>query len=748
MKNRKYVDVVFGLNIDRTLQYLCPPKLSAKAYPGMRVLAPLKGRPMTGLIVSTGKEAKLSRVLPIRGLLDEEPIVDAHLMNLVSWLSDYYLCSMGTALKTVIPSVILQPGKSTLGESAGTRLFVSPGDARSDSTKPPTERQQAVIDLVSEKGGLPASELIKKLKTDYRTLHSLEGRGLLRLSLKDGLVEDAAEDAIPPARPVLSETQKKVSGAIGRAVEGRKFKKLILHGPPGSGKWDIILDVVRHHLEEDMQAIILVPELSLTPLLLKRLKSFFPGGVAVFHSRLSAGRRKRSWRNCREGKIKIVIGSRSAVFAPLTKPGIIFVCEEQETSYKSEESPRYHAREVAIKRARLAGVPVVLSSSAPSLETLGRRDAADTIYLEIPPSPELRGKVGIKLVDMRNEKIKTGSILSGMMRYSLKATLSKKGKTILFVNRRGIASAAFCASCRYTHRCSNCSTTLAYHGGDGLMSCRVCGYSEPVFIVCPRCGGSIMRTGSPGTAGVEKEVRLLFPSARTGRMDRDTVSRWVDLERTIADFNEGRTDVLVGTQILTGGMGWRGVSLVGVIDADTALHRPDFRAAERTFQLLTQVTGSAGRGMPGGRVVIQTRYPDHYAIQAVQKGVQDLFYRQEMALRAEVGFPPFRSLILMLIEGRSQKSVDNRARTLRNIIDKDAAGLYGADRMASGMEVLGPHPAPMLQKRGRYRQQILIKGPDEEETHRLLRVSMPKIKAAAGRGGIKISLDVDPVDFL
>ncbi len=739
----KYLDVAFPLNVESSFQYLCPPELEELAVPGARVMAPLHGRLLHGLVVSAGSSARVSRVLPIAAAPDPAPLLDASLLGLVQWLAEYYLTGVGMALRAAVPPAVLRHGLAAPRADQGRLVAAADVPVPPDTT--PTPRQSAVLQALLAAGSLPAAELIRRTGTDHRALRLMASRGLLRLSREEQA--GRARPAGPPAaRPEATPAQTEAIGSLGLALSEGVFRRILLQGPPGSGKMEVILRSLAISLPPDRQALILVPEISLTQPLVERLEDFFPSEVAAFHGRLPEGRRRSIWLACRAGRVRVVIGSRSAVFAPLPSLGVVVVDGEHDPSYKSEETPRYHAREAAIELARRAGVPVILSSPAPSLETramCGRKEAA---CLRLPSRAAAR-RVRFQTVDLRREHPPRGRSLSGAMVHALRTTLAEGRRAVLFVNRRGMAAAAFCADCLFSPRCPRCQSPLACDDELGLLLCRLCGFAQHAALECPRCGGSTLRPGSPGTKGVAGEAAGLFPGARLGVVDSDAVTRPGDQERIMAAFDRGEIDILVGTQMLARGASWPGVSLVGVVDADTALNRPDFRAAERTFQLLTELCGRAGQDVPRLKVVLQTRHPGHYAFQAVSEGDPDIFYRQEASLRAEAGFPPFGRLILIVIEDAAREALEARAAAIRRALDQALATL-AAEEGHPVLEILGPHAAPRPLKRGLHRQQILLKGPTSGAVHRLAREGL-RLSPASPRGtGRRLVVDVDPVDLL
>lgn len=502
----------------------------------------------------------------------------------------------------------------------------------------------------------------------------------------------------------------------------RKNRVTLLHGITASGKTEIYLRRVEDVVKEGKQAIILVPEIALTPQTIERFSSRFT--TTVLHSRLTPKERRESWNRMMRGEVQVVVGARSAVFAPFPNLGLIVIDEEHEQSYKQEQQPRYHARDVALKRSELGNIPVILGTATPSLETFhvfqqgtpGHAYVAMNERIDDLPLPN------VDLVDMR-EELKNGNntVLSGRLRERLQRCIEQGEQAIILLNRRGFSSFVMCRACGTTLMCPHCQVTLTYHN-DHLLKCHYCGHEQPGQSACPKCHSVYFKQVGTGTQKAEAELLSSFKNIQLLRMDKDTTQKRGAHASILEKFRKGEGNVLLGTQMIAKGLDFPNVTLVGVLNADIALHMPDFRAAERTFQLMTQVAGRSGRGLKGGAVVVQTYNPDHYALQAAQGHDYQTFYNEEIEYRRALRYPPFSKLVNLVVSSADQKKAQRHANNVAALITIG--------------EVMGPVPAPLPRLRGKYRFQILVKDgiiPDE---------------ALAAPAGIKIDIDVDPVSLL
>ncbi len=574
-----------------------------------------------------------------------------------------------------------------------------------------------------------------------------EERELVRSTRVDPLVE-------PVAAPELTGHQRAALAEISTAIEAGRFAQFLLYGITGSGKTEVYQRAAELALARGKSAIVLVPEISLTHQLVDRFRARFGERVAVLHSGLSGGERFDQWRTIREGRVPIAIGARSAVFAPYTDLGLIVIDEEHEPAYKSEEGFRYHAREVARLRAERAGCPLLLGSATPDVGTAWRCAHGEVERLILPERVASRPLPTVEIVDLAAERARGGrrSMLSRPLRQALAETLAAGRQAILFLNRRGFAGRVFCFACGFALHCKHCDVSLVYHSSDGPrrvrdplegeLRCHYCGYREDPVEACPNCASPEGGMQGFGTERLLEEVVATYPGARIGRLDRDTSARKGAQRAILAGFHRGELDVLVGTQMVAKGHDVPGVTLVGVIAADLGLHFPDFRAGERTFQLLTQVAGRAGRGDDPGRVVIQTFLPAHYAIALAKTHDYPRFYREEIARRRPHGWPPFRELVQLSFSGRRAPAVEAAAVTLAGL----AKTVSLDDLDGAAVEVLGPAPAPLSRIRDEFRWQLLLAGSHEA----VRRVATELARQARGPGfaGVSVRLDAGPLQML
>jgi primosomal protein N' (replication factor Y) len=544
-------------------------------------------------------------------------------------------------------------------------------------------------------------------------------------------------------RPELTPKQIKALETIVKGIESLRFSPFLLYGITGSGKTEIYLRAIERVVKEGRQAIVLVPEISLTPQLIGQFLERFSGRVATLHSGLSRGERYDEWRRIREGKVDIAIGARSAIFAPFERLGMIIVDEEHETSYKQEEKLRYNARDVAAVRAKLCDAVLILGSATPSLEAYHNAVAEKFRLLKLDERIEGRPLPSVEIVDMRREEGK-GLIFSEKLRNALEENLALGRQSLLFLNRRGFASFIQCPDCGFVFKCPNCSVSLTHHFRGKKLLCHYCNYAIMVPDLCPDCQSYRIRSFGIGTERLEEEIRKMFPQATVDRMDRDTTRRKRSHQRILKKVKSRETDILVGTQMIAKGHDFPHVTLVGVICADLSLNFPDFRSSERTFQLLTQVAGRAGRGINPGKVIIQTFNPDHYSIQMARDQDFTEFYREELRFREELGYPPFSRFINIRIDATSQKRAVKTAEEVgewgRRLLRK---GSYGR-----GIEILGPSPAPLVKIKGKYRYQMLIKGKQVNPLHRFVEELVRETKKRWPGRGISLTIDVDPISVM
>ena len=736
------IDVAIPLHLHSTFHYLVPPELASEITTGKRVLVPFGRRRMVGLVL--GPVESSGELKPVIALLDPEPLLTADELEFLRWASSYYLHPLGEVIRAALPAGLLSPPRSDEQGEALTNHRASiqhePFFLITTGSKAHPRlgsRAQAIFGAITAAGELSRKELRRQFGEPGEQLKRLVELGLITREERELYRDPFREEVVlRDEELLLNEHQAAACDAVVAALHRKTFAPFLLHGVTGSGKTEVYLQTIARAMEIGKNALVLVPEIALTPQLVKRFRRRFTCGIAVLHSGLSTGERYDEWRRIRRGEVRIVIGARSAIFAPLANMGIIVVDEEHEPTYKQSEGFRYNARDLALVRGKRAHAVVILGSATPLLTSIQGAKEGKLTSLELPervrglPLPE------IAVSDLRGRK---GTTLSGLLLKALGQNLESGGQTLLFLNRRGFATYLVCGDCGHVFRCPNCSVTLTYHRKTERIVCHYCDYSLPAPTACPGCqGGGITFLGQ-GTERVEEELLERFPEARIARMDRDTTSGKGGHARILKGLEEGSTDILVGTQMIAKGHHFPGVTLVGVLAIDSILNFPDFRSGERAFQLLTQVMGRAGRGDNPGQVVVQSLMPEHYAIARALAHDSAGFYAEELLFRQEAGYPPFAHLAALHFSGNLEESVQRGA--------KEAVALLIRLRRSRGgrVEILGPVAAPLSKIRGRYRWQLLLKCRRRDTLHGLLKAFQDEWRPPTG---IRSFIDVDPVEMM
>ena len=631
------------------------------------------------------------------------------------------------------------------------QLHVFPSNA-AEANCPCSPRQKEILALLAQRGPMPLALFAKAAATTADTLRRMEDKGLVRIAPVTIDRDPYANETIIPTQPLsLNPEQSTALAAISQAIDASgsstEPSAFLLHGVTGSGKTEVYLQAIDHVLASGKGAIVLVPEISLTPQTVERFKARFSSGpvrttVAVLHSHLSAGERHDEWHKIRQGRAKIVIGARSAVFAPVDPLGLIIVDEEHEGSYKQEESPRYHARDVAVVRGQMEKAVVVLGSATPSMESFHNAKKGKYRLLEMPTRADDAKMPIVRVVDMRMvaKKQKDQTVLSPQLKEAILQRLEQKQQVMLFLNRRGFATSLQCPQCGYLAQCPNCSISLTYHRAAQQLRCHICGHAAPAPTVCPEtsCRNPAIRFAGLGTEKVEATLAKVFPHARISRMDSDTLKRKEDYRRVLGDFRTGKIDILVGTQMIAKGLHFPNVTLVGIIHADLGLHVPDFRAGERTFQLLTQVAGRAGRGDIEGEVWVQAFTPFHPAIQYARRHDFLGFYDQEIEFREQLRYPPFARVALLNFRGRNEEKVEFTAKHFRKLLDPLVTEF-------PDLKLNGPAPAPLAKAETYHRFQIMLRaGQMSRLSRRLNEISL----ANALPDDIRLVIDIDPINLM
>jgi primosomal protein N' (replication factor Y) len=745
------VEVAVPLPIRGTYFYTLPIDDSINPQVGCRVLVPFQNRHLIGVIVSLAGSDRSDLKEVIR-ILDPNPIIPGKLVELGRWLSWYYLAPLGESLRIMLPPGVLtrkaSPDSSPEDFWPAKKQWAVTSCSGSAENQKLTASQKKVFRLLlQQQFPVLFRHLSREFSITSTSLRSLENKGLITNGLIDLYRSPWHEVRVPDAKKhPLTSDQKEILDKLEAPIQTGGFKSILLHGVTASGKTEIYLQAIQSVLNRGKSGLVLVPEIALTPQVSRQFRSWFGSQVAILHSALSRGERFDQWRRIREGRAKVAVGTRSAVFAPLQNLGLIIVDEEHDTSYKQSEQPRYNARDTAVKRAQLEGALVVLGSATPALETFHNATTRGTPqYIVLKKRVHQKPLPAVQLIDMRIEFERHGKaeIISDVLKDALRDRLKREEQALILLNRRGYASSCMCRSCGHFENCINCSITLTYHQEFNQLSCHYCGYSKPVPQNCPDCNKTFVFMVGYGTEKVQESLQQLLQGAVIDRLDRDTVQRKGSYERILGAFRRKETDILVGTQMLAKGHDFPAVTLVGVLGADQGLKFADFRAAERTFQLLTQVAGRAGRGEIPGEVIIQTFYPHHYSLRTSITQEYEQFSNQELKYRQSLRYPPFVALASILVRGNDFESVWGTARSFAKLVIEIRDEISSRTRM----RIFGPAAAAIERLKKDFRVQILVKSNDRILIHELL---LEALRRCPERNIDlrKISIDIDPVDLL
>tara|TARA_B100001057_G_scaffold246542_2_gene246852 strand:+ start:873 stop:3089 length:2217 start_codon:yes stop_codon:yes gene_type:complete len=719
--------------------YAIPDHL--EVLPGCRVRIPLRNRDATGTVLRI-EEAPQSEfdLRFLTGLVDPEPLITPALLKLAEWITSYYGTPLEQVIRSIIPASIR--GEKTSAKIRKAAILVNPPtETELAKLAKRAKRQHQIINLLSiadkpvpitELGGASISSSIK----------TLAEKGWVKvINLEVRRDPDANETFLPTDPLTLNDEQHEVFETISKSLHSEKPKPILLHGITGSGKTEVYLQATRTALDLGKNVIILVPEISLAPQTVQRFKARFhdlTDQIAVLHSHLSQGERFDEWHRIRAGKARIVIGARSAIFAPVKDPGLIIVDEEHEPAYKQENPPKYHARDLAVVRCNLEKCTVVLGSATPSLETFQNTQLKKYQMVKMTERADGASLPLTRVVDMRIEAKKHKSrdaIISDILRSSVEKRIEANEQVIIFLNRRGFARSLQCPPCGHVIECNHCAIPLTYHRGDERLVCHICGFQSIVPRLCPNCQDPAIRFQGYGTEKAEIILRKVFPSAKIARLDTDTTRRKNTLRDTLRDFRAKKINILLGTQMIAKGLDFPNVTLVGVLNADLSLYAPDFRAGERTFQLLTQVAGRAGRGKMAGEVIIQTSTPHNPSIQFARHHDFNGFVAQELNVRQQFQYPPFTHLALLLARSSHERRAEFTLQTLHRKLAKDLP-----DQVILG----DPIPSPLTKSHSQFRFQLLMRGPNA----RILSHHLNKIlRATPTPEDVIVTADLDAYDL-
>ena len=729
---------IFNEKLDKTFQYRIPEAMKEKLTLGMQVYVPFGKRNIKGYVVELTDEPEfeVAKIKEIIGIVTDSVPIESQLIALAGWMKKNYGATMNHALKTVIPI----KKKSNAVEHKSVRLKLTEIEAKSELAEFERKHQKARVRLLSaliENPQMDQSMITQKLNVSGTVIRALETMGIVEVVSERSYRNPVSHLDSKGYHLTLNEEQQSVVDAIERNLDQKIAKTYLIKGVTGSGKTEVYMELIAHMLAQGKQAIVLIPEIALTFQTVMRFYNRFGDRVSIMNSRLSAGERYDQMMRAKKGEIDVMIGPRSALFTPFPSLGLIVIDEEHEAAYKSEQVPRYHARETAIERASLEGASVVLGSATPSMEAFYRCELGEYTLLELKRRTAKAELPEVYTVDMREELQKGNrSILSDRLHELMEDRLKKKEQIILFLNRRGYAGFLSCRSCGYVVKCPHCDVSLAAHN-NGKMVCHYCGYEETVAKKCPSCGSPHIGGFRAGTQQIEELVKKEFPQARVLRMDLDTTRSKEGHEKILSAFANEEADILVGTQMIVKGHDFPNVTLVGVLAADMSLYSDDFRSAERTFELLTQAAGRAGRGAKKGEVVIQTYSPEHYSIQTAARQDYQAFYTEEMNYRELMGYPPAEHLMAVLVACEDEALLEKGMHYLK---------LY-AMRITKNrkVQVIGPAAPAVGKVKDVYRKVLYLK----QESYEILIEMKDKmeqyIELNRGFAKMRIQFDFDPM---
>jgi len=749
----RFVQVALPLPLFQRFTYSVPDGMPMPA-PGSRVLVPVRGRRAIGLAMAPATGDGVRAPKPVSELLDAEPAVPAALLTTADWISEYYVTPPGLVLRAMLPSLLTAPRAPRPMPRTHRIARIAqalPSLAERDRLFARAARQRALYEALESLGGASESaHLTAQLGFAPAVIRALADRGVIVLEESEIARDPFLARAVPaPAPHEPNPAQARAIAALHAAPPGAAY---LLHGVTGSGKTLVYIELLREIvLRRGRGAIVLVPEIALTPQAVDRFRAAFGERIAVLHSGLGDGERYDAWRALRSGAKTIAVGARSAVFAPVRELGAIIVDEEHEGSYKNGETPRYHAREVALVRAREEGAVVVLGSATPSLESWLNAQGGKYTLLSLPERVADARLPQVEVVDLRRAarpaaRVEPAEPFRRVFSESLEAAMGERlqrgEQSILLLNRRGFAAFVQCDACGEVIACPNCSITLTYHRNPERLVCHHCRHEQPMPAQCPRCGGATVRQRGLGTQQAEKLLVERYPYARIARMDVDTTSgKWAHSE-ILDRVGRGEVDILLGTQMIAKGLDFPNVTLVGVIDADVGINLPDFRASERSFQLMSQVAGRAGRGAKGGEVIIQTRAPSHHAVRCALTHDYLTFVREELSGRRDPVYPPFTRLANVIVSGLEEAPVADLAikagKWMRALLET---------QRVPGITIIGPAPCPVERVKRRWRWHLLVKAEHVGPMTAVLRYLAEKFEVPS-RGEMRIAIDRDPVQLL
>jgi primosomal protein N' (replication factor Y) len=724
-------DIAVGISVNKTFRYHIPEEMHRRLVLGARVLIPFGSRRIVGTVLGFSKKTDAAGLTGIKSIIEivDNPLMP-ELLTLARWMSDYYMYPLGQTIESLVPKAV---SRAKPKKKKYVRLMPNPrlGGERG---KAMGRKQTELVRLLTELGEMSGDEL---RAFPAQTIRSLCNAGIIEIVERETLAPAPLEGFTPSTPPVLMTEQAWAVQGIAEAVAAKRFEVFLLHGVTGSGKTEVYLQIIARLANTGSGSIVLVPEIALTPQLLERFRGRFGNRVAVLHSGLTDRERADEYRRIQAGQVDVVVGARSAIFAPFKHIGLIIVDEEHENSYKQDEGLRYHARDVAVMRAKIADAVAVLGSATPSLESYYNAKSGKYHYLHMPTRVDHRPMPAVAVVDLK--VLPKNSLYSPVLVEKIRQRLEKSEQVLLLLNRRGFSSVLICGDCGEAVKCPNCSVSLTFHKAEQKLKCHYCGYLIRPPDLCPSCSSIKIKLLGSGTQKIEEELKALFPGARIRRLDSDTAKGRQAYDTLLRQVDRQEVDILLGTQMVAKGHDFPLVTLVGVVDADVGLNLPDFRSSEKTFQLITQAAGRAGRGETTGEVIIQTINPHHYSIRHSRTHDYEGFYDEEIAYRRELGYPPVGRIVKLELKSAKESHAAEAAKTAQNRI---RSLMRGKETM-----LLGPAPAPIAKVRGQYRFQLLLLSQKRDFIRSLAAQGRNAVEEKFGRK-CKVIVDVDPINLM
>ena len=710
-------------NVDRVFDYNVPKDLINDIKVGIRVSVPFGRMVLEGFVVEVKSKSSLSELKDVIDIIDRDIVLNEELLSLGKVMRDKTLATLISCYQVMLPKALKAKKNSNISIRYNT--FYSLNKIEVDTKL--NDKQRKIIDLVKKNKKVLRKDLVD---ISLSSLNTLLKKGILKEEKEESYRINYLEEKATKVE--LTNDQRCV---VDEVIKGHD-NTYLLYGVTGSGKTEVYMEIIEYYLSLGKTSIVLVPEISLTPQMIERFEMRFGKKIAAIHSSLSDGEKYDEWRRIARGEASIVIGARSAIFAPLDNIGVIIIDEEHSDSYKqSDPSPRYSAKDIALIRGEYFGSKVVFGSATPSMEVMARAKKGVYKLLELPNRINGKSLPPVEIIDMNKTLKKSRGYFSTELIEAIKNALDKKEQIILLLNRRGYSSFVTCKNCGYTFKCPNCDISLTYHKSSNTLRCHYCGFGEKVYKICPSCNEEALTNLGTGTEKIEEELNKLFDGVRVVRMDYDTTSKKGMHEKIINDFKDHKYDILLGTQMVSKGLDFPNVTLVGVINADTSLNIPDFRSSENTFSLLSQVAGRSGRSEKQGRVIIQTFNPDHYAINLVRKNDYLSFYDREMEIRKKLKYPPYYYLCNIRISGKDNNIIVNEANKIKRSLDRNLNNTI----------ILGPSSASIFRMNNIYRYNILLKYKSDKEIINILEKIIEHYKS---NNKVKVDIDFNPSQML